>query len=87
MLCRKHHSLVFWRPSIELQDLIVKRKVCGEITAKGQQVMLKNKSIPSIRYDAAILRKTKTLDTIRALELPNNPLDDIIDQVSSSNSL
>lgn len=48
---------------------------------------LKTKSISSIRYDAAILRKTKTLDTIRALELPNNPLDDIIDQVSSSNSL
>lgn len=36
------------------------------------------------RYEAAKLRKTKVLDTIRALELPNNPLDDIIDQVKSS---
>lgn len=26
-------------------------------------------------------RKSKILDTVRALELPNNPLDDIIDQV------
>lgn len=36
------------------------------------------------RYEAAKLRKNKILDTIRALELPNNPLDDIIDQVMSS---
>ena len=33
------------------------------------------------RYDAASERKTKILDIIRALDLPNNPLDDIVDQV------
>ncbi|XP_019432321.1 PREDICTED: protein strawberry notch isoform X2 [Lupinus angustifolius] len=33
------------------------------------------------RYDAALERKTKILEIIRSLELPNNPLDDIIDQV------
>lgn len=36
-----------------------------------------------IRYEAANSRKSKILGTIRALELPNNPLDDIIDQVRS----
>ena len=33
------------------------------------------------RYDAALERKKKILETIRSLDLPNNPLDDIIDQV------
>ncbi|KAG4399450.1 hypothetical protein AAZX31_08G230100 [Glycine max] len=33
------------------------------------------------RYDAASERKTKILDIIRALDLPNNPLDDIVDQL------
>ncbi|RDX80927.1 Protein FORGETTER 1, partial [Mucuna pruriens] len=32
------------------------------------------------RYDAALERKTKILEIIRSLDLPNNPLDDIIDQ-------
>ena len=34
-----------------------------------------------VRYDAAVERKSKILDIIRSLDLPNNPLDDIIDQV------
>lgn len=33
------------------------------------------------RYEAALERKTKILEIIRSLDLPNNPLDDIIDQV------
>ncbi|KAL0009583.1 hypothetical protein SO802_011085 [Lithocarpus litseifolius] len=33
------------------------------------------------RYDAAMERKTNILDIIRTLGLPNNPLDDIIDQL------
>ncbi|KAF5728143.1 protein strawberry notch 1 [Tripterygium wilfordii] len=33
------------------------------------------------RYEAALERKTKILDIIRSLDLPNNPLDDIIDQL------
>ncbi|CAM0902689.1 unnamed protein product [Alopecurus aequalis] len=35
----------------------------------------------SKRYDAAVERKLKILDVIRSLDLPNNPLDDIIDQL------
>ncbi|KAJ8425970.1 hypothetical protein Cgig2_009508 [Carnegiea gigantea] len=35
------------------------------------------------RYEAAVERKMRILETIRSLDLPNNPLDDIIDQVSS----
>ncbi|XP_045800406.1 protein FORGETTER 1-like isoform X2 [Trifolium pratense] len=33
------------------------------------------------RYDAALERKTKILEIIRSLDLPNNPLDDITDQL------
>lgn len=36
-----------------------------------------------IRYEAAKERKDKILELIRSLDLPNNPLDDIIDQVVS----
>ncbi|XP_031115069.1 protein FORGETTER 1 isoform X1 [Ipomoea triloba] len=35
----------------------------------------------SKRYDGAVGRKLKILDIIRSLDLPNNPLDDIIDQL------
>lgn len=33
------------------------------------------------RYEGALARKSQILDIIRSLELPNNPLDDIIDQL------
>lgn len=33
------------------------------------------------RYEAALERKSKILEIIRSLDLPNNPLDDIIDQL------
>jgi hypothetical protein len=33
------------------------------------------------RYEGAMERKSKVLDIIRSLDLPNNPLDDIIDQL------
>jgi hypothetical protein len=39
------------------------------------------KALWLIRYDAAVEKKLKILDIIRSLDLPNNPLDDIIDQV------
>ncbi|GLU08554.1 hypothetical protein SLE2022_254600 [Rubroshorea leprosula] len=35
----------------------------------------------SKRYEAASERKSKILEIIRSLDLPNNPLDDIIDQL------
>lgn len=34
-----------------------------------------------LRYEGAVERRSKILDIIRSLDLPNNPLDDIIDQV------
>ncbi|XP_057486374.1 protein FORGETTER 1-like isoform X3 [Actinidia eriantha] len=33
------------------------------------------------RYEAAMERKSKILEIVRSLDLPNNPLDDIIDQL------
>ncbi|KAK8966364.1 hypothetical protein KSP40_PGU015633 [Platanthera guangdongensis] len=38
------------------------------------------------RYEAASERKLKILDIIKSLDLPNNPLDDIIDQVQQKSS-
>ncbi|WVZ94507.1 hypothetical protein U9M48_040390 [Paspalum notatum var. saurae] len=41
----------------------------------------------SKRYDAALDRKSKILDIIRSLDLPNNPLDDIIDQLGGPDNV
>jgi hypothetical protein len=54
---------------------------CREKTSDYQVNRRRYLSVVSARYEAAKLRKNKILDTIRGLELPNNPLDDIIDQL------
>ncbi|KAL5216267.1 hypothetical protein ABZP36_007668 [Zizania latifolia] len=41
----------------------------------------------SQRYDAAVKTKSKILDMIRSLDLPNNPLDDIIDQLGGPDNV
>ncbi|KAL5214680.1 hypothetical protein ABZP36_003832 [Zizania latifolia] len=41
----------------------------------------------SQRYDAAVETKLKILDLIRSLDLPNNPLDDIIDQLGGPDNV
>ncbi|CAO2168418.1 unnamed protein product [Urochloa humidicola] len=41
----------------------------------------------SKRYDAAVERKSKILDIVRSLDLPNNPLDDIIDQLGGPDNV
>lgn len=39
------------------------------------------------RYEGAIERKSKILDIIRSFDLPNNPLDDIIDQLGGPDNV
>nr|GEX46630.1 protein FORGETTER 1 isoform X2 [Tanacetum cinerariifolium] len=39
------------------------------------------------RYEAALDRKSKILDIIRTFDLPNNPLDDIIDQLGGPDNV
>ncbi|XP_010260806.1 PREDICTED: protein strawberry notch [Nelumbo nucifera] len=39
------------------------------------------------RYEGAMERKSKILDIIRSLNLPNNPLDDIIDQLGGPDNV
>lgn len=39
------------------------------------------------RYEAAKERKTRILEIIRSLDLPNNPLDDIIDQLDGPDNV
>ncbi|TVU15826.1 hypothetical protein EJB05_39365 [Eragrostis curvula] len=41
----------------------------------------------SKRYDSAVEKKQKILDIIRSLDLPNNPLDDIIDQLGGPDNV
>lgn len=36
-----------------------------------------------IRYEVAVERQSNILEIIRSMDLPNNPLDDIIDQVAA----
>ncbi|KAG0590125.1 hypothetical protein KC19_1G074000 [Ceratodon purpureus] len=54
---------------------------CGQKTCDFQVEKRRFVSVVSARYEEAKSRKSKILDTIRSLELPNNPLDDIIDQL------
>lgn len=54
---------------------------CGEKTSDYQVERRRYFSVVSRRHEVAKARKSKILDTVRALELPNNPLDDIIDQL------
>nr|CAB3482436.1 unnamed protein product [Digitaria exilis] len=44
-------------------------------------------SVCYVWYDAAMERKSKILDIIRSLDLPNNPLDDIIDQLGGPDNV
>ncbi|KAH8479521.1 hypothetical protein H0E87_031305, partial [Populus deltoides] len=39
------------------------------------------------RYETALERKSKILEIIRSLDLPNNPLDDIIDQLGGPDKI
>ncbi|KAL6843730.1 hypothetical protein ACP4OV_026301 [Aristida adscensionis] len=41
----------------------------------------------SKRYDTAVEKKLKILDIIRSLDLPNNPLDDIVDQLGGPDNV
>ncbi|WVZ87057.1 LOW QUALITY PROTEIN: hypothetical protein U9M48_033752 [Paspalum notatum var. saurae] len=41
----------------------------------------------SKRYDTAVEKRLKILDIIRSLDLPNNPLDDIIDQLGGPDNV
>jgi transcription elongation factor Elf1 len=54
---------------------------CGEKTSDYQVERRHYIAEMGRRFEAAKQRKTMMLDTIRKLDLPNNPLDDIIDQV------
>ncbi|KAI9116321.1 hypothetical protein K1719_012488 [Acacia pycnantha] len=56
---------------------LLKCSCCDEYLQKRQAYINELQK----RYDAALERKTKILEIIRSLDLPNNPLDDITDQL------
>lgn len=39
------------------------------------------------RYEGAVERKTEVLEIIRSLDLPNNPLDDVVDQLGGPDNV
>ncbi|MCH90401.1 strawberry notch-like protein, partial [Trifolium medium] len=66
-----------------IRDIILKEWACNlcknktvEYLPPGTNIIEQQKS-----YDTAVDSKKKILETIRALDLPNNPLDDVIDQL------
>ncbi|KAJ0098751.1 hypothetical protein Patl1_19774 [Pistacia atlantica] len=54
---------------------------CGQLVHSGCLVPPVPDLVPSDWYEEALERKSQVLDIIRSLDLPNNPLDDIIDQL------
>ncbi|PHU04117.1 Protein strawberry notch [Capsicum chinense] len=53
------------------------------VAESSQSVFVKGLKLTTyviLRYEGAVERRSKILDIIRSLDLPNNPLDDIIDQ-------
>ncbi|KDP27422.1 hypothetical protein JCGZ_20832 [Jatropha curcas] len=54
---------------------------CKEKTEEFLQARQRYHAELSERYEAALERKSKILEIIRSFDLPNNPLDDIIDQL------
>ncbi|CAJ2659104.1 unnamed protein product [Trifolium pratense] len=66
-----------------IRDIILKEWACNlcknktvEYLPPGTNIIEQQKS-----YDIAVDDKKKILEMIRALDLPNNPLDDVIDQL------
>lgn len=57
---------------------------CEESYLKAQRTYM---SELQLRYEKALERKVRCLDAIRSLDLPNNPLDDIIDQLGGPDSV
>lgn len=60
---------------------------CKEKTEEYLQARLLYVAELTRRYEGAIERKSKILDIIRAFDLPNNPLDDIIDQLGGPDNV
>ncbi|KAK4285614.1 hypothetical protein QN277_002290 [Acacia crassicarpa] len=67
-----------------INDLVPEEWSCHMCKEKTDEYLQKRQAYINElqkRYDAALERKTKILEIIRTLDLPNNPLDDITDQL------
>ncbi|XP_028799657.1 protein FORGETTER 1 isoform X2 [Neltuma alba] len=67
-----------------INDLVPEEWSCHLCKEKTDEYLQKRQAyIDELqkRYDAALERKTKIIEIIRSLDLPNNPLDDITDQL------
>ncbi|XP_078433295.1 RING/FYVE/PHD zinc finger superfamily protein isoform X2 [Wolffia australiana] len=73
-----------------LSDLPPVEWVCPPCKEKTDKYLLEKQSYVADllnRYEAAKDRKLKILEIVRSLELPNNPLDDIIDQLGGPDNV
>ncbi|XP_030471562.2 protein FORGETTER 1 isoform X2 [Syzygium oleosum] len=67
-----------------MEDLVSEEWSCHSCKQKTEEYLqARHVYIQELlkRYEAALERKSKILEIIRLLDLPNNPLDDIIDQL------
>ncbi|CAN6455835.1 unnamed protein product [Victoria cruziana] len=73
-----------------LVDLPVEKWSCPSCKEETDDYMQQRQAYLaeiSKRYETAKERKSKILDIIRSLDLPNNPLDDIIDQLGGPDNV
>ncbi|XP_044468508.1 protein FORGETTER 1 [Mangifera indica] len=75
------HSGCLVPPVMELVPSDWSCHSCKEKTDEFLKKQLEYQTDRLQRYETASKRKSKILDIIRSLDLPNNPLDDIIDQL------
>ncbi|XP_022717610.1 protein FORGETTER 1 isoform X1 [Durio zibethinus] len=73
-----------------ITDLVPEKWSCYSCKEKTDEYMQARRAyIEELlkRYEQALQRKSKILDIIRSLDLPNNPLDDIIDQLGGPDNV
>ncbi|KAH7536674.1 hypothetical protein FEM48_Zijuj03G0009500 [Ziziphus jujuba var. spinosa] len=73
-----------------LEDLVSGDWSCHSCKEQTEEFLQKKQAyIAELlkRYEASLQRKLKILDIIRSMDLPNNPLDDIIDQLGGPDNV
>ncbi|KAL9269326.1 FORGETTER 1-like protein [Drosera capensis] len=71
-------------------DIMSEEWTCSSCKQKTDEYLLARQAYMkelTKRYEGAVERKMKILEITRSLDLPNNPLDDIIDQLGGPDSV
>ncbi|BAF23186.2 Os08g0223700 [Oryza sativa Japonica Group] len=71
------HILMQW--GLPITSMSMQSQTMNQQSLKRNSICVRSATLR--RYDTAVERKSNILQIIRSLDLPNNPLDDIIDQL------